>query len=1236
MSVNETLDGVSKSLSTIIKQMKDVGTHQESAAKSAKTYQSNISEANKALEKVLSTLKSIAATQEKITKNSASLKGLVSVGGVGTAAATGANPFRFSGSDGATNDPNGPFMGNAAGTPSLGGIPIGAMGMPIPSFGPLGAMPGIPRAGGGLGNAGTSPAGLADLALLGATVGVGTTNNGMGMPTAEFGGKGGLGTTIAKGALKGLGVAALAGASFLWNGMPGAADYAGLQGPLFQASFFGNSGAYNDRRTMSRIRANFGTGASGTFDTATAAYAMTMAGFGEQTSSYNQIQREAATQFKLTGMNNVAAVQGLMALQQPTVANRLATVGLSANSLSTNNYGGINALVDQIWQRSIGNQKLTMAELDAEISQGFLGAGLRSAFGDNPALYEMAISRLKLRVKNGSRPIAGMSEADMQAFSERQGNNAINNPFVGVGNVAGSRIGAVDANRDTGNAGRAAGQTGVMAINKWFEGMGVRTDAIGGFIDQFNQSKSAVQTFGSTTEGAAAMSSAAMVLAPLLAGLTDITSQILGLLTAWAAAKGIKGFGVRSGGGVDGKGGGVKRGVGRGEGGVEAGSGVPKGSNSRPGWGSGMRGVGGAAAALAVGVGLTYAADKFLPEGPLKDSVLGENMPDAEDAGDYVRIPSWSSGGDLVQVEAKFSKDPKKFNETQKQLRDYFDGLRSPWQDFAGDRGLWGGVPDMSYEDAVAILGSWGITPEQKARGGHMGSSTSDSIPAMLSKGEYVINARAAARIGRANLDALNASGHALGSAYASPAGTLPGSGLFPMRRSNGGTTISGNPALAAGSPDLTTVSVAGGKSITVAKQAANVFQQLLSAWQADPNLGGGRLSLSDGLLGSYAYRQARAASGTSDHAGWAIDVRYDILKADNQRHMTDAEQAAVRRILASLGGQLGWGGDYQSFVDEMHFYYKPNGGAYQPSVGGDDQNGKSGDSTVEAAVASLAQRFAGNASTADIIGVGRNGFEVRSLGLGEMYAPSKVTTNAIQPSVIMNTGGSNTGPTDVGSGAGPVWLAKFLYSKGARGEVLKSLWALAMRESGGRPNVDNAGLNKNGSIDYGLWQINSIHEPWLKKTFGWTMEDMRDPEKNFRAMWRMSQKGTNLTSWNIGPGAYNPETSAQHTEAWQRYMGDFEKYAHSAGLPGYQSGLARVNGDQNVRVHDGEMILPSGSAEEFRAAIRGAFESHSVRTPVNITLKIEKASDEEAVRFAHRVKELMEADTRMKKVRSR
>lgn len=76
-------------------------------------------------------------------------------------------------------------------------------------------------------------------------------------------------------------------------------------------------------------------------------------------------------------------------------------------------------------------------------------------------------------------------------------------------------------------------------------------------------------------------------------------------------------------------------------------------------------------------------------------------------------------------------------------------------------------MPFTAYGAGAIVAGqmeiaSTGASVLKKAKGGAIigpGTSTSDSIPAMLSNGEYVINADAAAQIGRTTLDALN-SGH--------------------------------------------------------------------------------------------------------------------------------------------------------------------------------------------------------------------------------------------------------------------------------------------------------------------------------------------------------------------------------------------------------------------------------------------------------------------------------------------
>jgi soluble lytic murein transglycosylase-like protein len=70
------------------------------------------------------------------------------------------------------------------------------------------------------------------------------------------------------------------------------------------------------------------------------------------------------------------------------------------------------------------------------------------------------------------------------------------------------------------------------------------------------------------------------------------------------------------------------------------------------------------------------------------------------------------------------------------------------------------------------------------------------------------------------------------------------------------------------------------------------------------------------------------------------------------------------------------------------------------------------------------------------------------------------------------------------------------------------------MAESGGNANIDNAGLNSDGSTDYGLMQINSIHADFV----GGDLEKLRDPATNIKIAYSLSRGGTNWTPWS----AYN------------------------------------------------------------------------------------------------------------------
>lgn len=526
------------------------------------------------------------------------------------------------------------------------------------------------------------------------------------------------------------------------------------------------------------------------------------------------------------------------------------------------------------------------------------------------------------------------------------------------------------------------------------------------------------------------------------------------------------------------------------------------------------------------------------------------------------------------------------------------------------------------------------------------GTSTSDSINARLSKGEYVINARAAQQIGKDKLDALNSSGHSFGSAYASPVRNFAG----------GGTTVGGNPILHSGNSELGSFGTAGG-NITVANVAGPLFQQLLSAWAANPLLGGGRYPLTKGSgVQSYNDRAARSGQGWSDHAGWAIDVRPDLLPDDNTKHMTAEETAAVHSILATLGGKIGWGGDYgkQEFWDEMHFFFNSDGSA---STG----TGSTGAAPAAAgaaakALAVIKKSSPGAPSTmnyqysaimgTNLAGMGKPGSSIGSFGSGiginagtagnnvralaSQIKSTLLTSNQIDPTGGASTGQSGiTAPTEGASKPGVAAsksdLIGYLRAAGFGGEHLREAWAIAMRESTGDPTAHNIGPKDDS---YGLFQINfkpvggldpAKREASLRQYVpGYTNRDsLFDPMVSARAAYYMSAKGTNWAPSWVGP----------HYGKADMY---YNQYAEGAS-----SGRSSTHAG-TYNLHEGETIIPASEAGDFRAALREALSGGKSAKTVNVHLHIERTSHEEAVRFAKEVKGLIENDERSERMASR
>lgn len=69
---------------------------------------------------------------------------------------------------------------------------------------------------------------------------------------------------------------------------------------------------------------------------------------------------------------------------------------------------------------------------------------------------------------------------------------------------------------------------------------------------------------------------------------------------------------------------------------------------------------------------------------------------------------------------------------------------------------------------------------------------------------------------------------------------------------------------------------------------------------------------------------------------------------------------------------------------------------------------------------------------------------------------------------------------------------------------------AIALAESGGSATATNT-KNTDGSIDTGLWQINSIHK---RDHPTWTVPWLQNPSNNAKAMAIVSSNGSNWSPW--------------------------------------------------------------------------------------------------------------------------
>ncbi len=104
--------------------------------------------------------------------------------------------------------------------------------------------------------------------------------------------------------------------------------------------------------------------------------------------------------------------------------------------------------------------------------------------------------------------------------------------------------------------------------------------------------------------------------------------------------------------------------------------------------------------------------------------------------------------------------------------------------------------------------------------------------------------------------------------------------------------------------------------------------------------------------------------------------------------------------------------------------------------------------------------------------------------------------------------------------------LKDLLQAVGFEGKALRTAWAVAMKESNGRPIAHNDNTNT-GDNSYGIFQINMLGDLGADRREKFNLKynkELLDPVTNAQIAYHMSNGGADWTSWKVYPGQKNGE----------------------------------------------------------------------------------------------------------------
>jgi murein DD-endopeptidase MepM/ murein hydrolase activator NlpD len=194
--------------------------------------------------------------------------------------------------------------------------------------------------------------------------------------------------------------------------------------------------------------------------------------------------------------------------------------------------------------------------------------------------------------------------------------------------------------------------------------------------------------------------------------------------------------------------------------------------------------------------------------------------------------------------------------------------------------------------------------------------------------------------------------------------------------------------------------------------------------------------------------------------------------------------------------------------------------------------------------------------------------------------------------------------------------LMQALHAQGFRGKSLRTAFAVALAESGGRPSaIGDVDLqDKKWGPSYGIFQIRSLKnwqnhdgkgssDPWRNA------KKLRDPKFNIEAAWVKSSKGKKWEAW-----------SAYNNGAFTKFLDDADRVATKAGIGG---GPETAGGFNMAHVAPTETSHSPGA--------RSVSSNSNVNIKVNMQVTLANSGPGEAQRLLRTFKEGIEKELEIK-----